>query len=391
MPLPFPPLLRRLAVLLAVLPGLVHAADNPPADEKKAAPTEAPSPFFSREDGWFDISEFLAKAYGFLPIAVPITEPAIGDGAAFALAFIDKPEPRAGAGFGRPNITIVGGLRTEGGTRGAFVGDVRHWLGDRLQTLAGGIKTSIDLEYYGAGRAARRNRNPRTYTIDLDAAILQTKYRLGQSQNWLGLGYLVAHTDMQFDRPGPLPPFDREIALAGLSLSLSHDSRDNIFTPGEGHYLELSAMLFRPGIGSDLNFSRLTATGIHYLPLASRWTLGLRESLSTNEGDAPFYMQPYIYMRGVPAMRYIGDKVAQAEIEIRWQFWERFSLVAFGGVGVAESDVGRRSERTSINASGVGMRYELARQLGLHIGLDFAWGNDGRTYYVQIGSAWMNP
>ncbi len=40
-------------------------------------------------------------------------------------------------------------------------------------------------------------------------------------------------------------------------------------------------------------------------------------------------------MRGVAAIRYQGEEVAQAEAELRWQFWERFSLVGFGGIGSA--------------------------------------------------------
>ena len=38
-------------------------------------------------DGWFDASEFLDTAYGFIPIIAPITEPAVGYGAVGGLMF----------------------------------------------------------------------------------------------------------------------------------------------------------------------------------------------------------------------------------------------------------------------------------------------------------------
>jgi hypothetical protein len=38
-------------------------------------------------------------------------------------------------------------------------------------------------------------------------------------------------------------------------------------------------------------------------------------------------------LRGIPAMRYQGESTAQAEAELRWQFWQRFSLVGFAGAG----------------------------------------------------------
>ena len=43
----------------------------------------------------------------------------------------------------------------------------------------------------------------------------------------------------------------------------------------------------------------------------------------------PFYLAPFIQMRGVQAMRCQGDEIAQFEAEIRWQFWERISGVGF--------------------------------------------------------------
>ncbi len=42
-----------------------------------------------------------------------MTEPALGYGAIGGLAFVDKPQGEAQAGFGRPNVTAIGGLATE--------------------------------------------------------------------------------------------------------------------------------------------------------------------------------------------------------------------------------------------------------------------------------------
>ena len=44
--------------------------------------------------------------------------------------------------------------------------------------------------------------------------------------------------------------------------------------------------------------------------------------------------------------------------------------------------------RTSRVSKGTGFRYLLARQLGMYVGLDYAWGPEDETFYVQIGSAW---
>ena len=88
-------------------------------------------------------------------------------------------------------------------------------------------------------------------------------------------------------------------------------------------------------------------------------------------------------------MRYQGDYMAQAEAELRWQFWERVSLVGFGGAGATRNEKGRRAQ--NVAAGGFGFRYEIARKYGLHMGLDLAYGPDGPAWYIQFGSAWMRP
>src|SRR6516162_9624831 len=98
-----------------------------PASTNAPPATNAPSLFRSDDDGWFDVSSFLEQKYGFLPIVIPITEPAVGYGAAGALAFLSKPIAGTQDGLGRPNISLVGGLGTGNGTAGAFAADVRHW------------------------------------------------------------------------------------------------------------------------------------------------------------------------------------------------------------------------------------------------------------------------
>lgn len=49
----------------------------------------------TRDDGWLDMSVFLDKKRGFLPVATLITEPALGLGGALGLAFINAPQPHA--------------------------------------------------------------------------------------------------------------------------------------------------------------------------------------------------------------------------------------------------------------------------------------------------------
>jgi len=379
--------------MLALVPAQsLMAAD--PGPSQPAATSQTPSKIRSAEDGWLDLSGFIDQAYGFAPIVIPITEPAVGYGAAGGLAFIDKPKGEAKAGFGRPDITAVGGLGTENGTWGAMAGDSRYWLDDRLQTLVGGVYASVNLDFYGVGKDGVLKDHPLTYNLQPVGGLAQAKYRLGQSRVWVGLSYALATTQIEFDAPAAtpgLPDFQRESRVGGLTPSLTYDSRNTLFTPTRGTYVDASAGLFSQALGGDDEFQRVNLTAMHYLPLHSSLTLGVRGDGKLSFGDVPFYVRPFVALRGAPAMRYQGEYVAQIEAELRWQFWERFSLVGFAGSGVAWNDFDRFDKTLTVVTGGTGFRYELARKYGLHVGMDVAFGPDDPVLYVQFGSAWMRP
>ena len=57
------------------------------------------------------------------------------------------------------------------------------------------------------------------------------------------------------------------------------------------------------------------------------------------------------------------------------------------GAGWADnsgSDLFNTSSRVS---QGAGFRYKIARQYGMHVGLDIARGPEDTVWYIQVGSA----
>jgi len=381
---------RTLAVLLALslTTGRAHAA---------AAMTDtvsAGSPFFSAEDGMLDISTFMSGRLGFLPVPFPITEPAVGYGGGVVLLFVDKPVAAAQAGFGRPNITMVGGLGTENGTWAMLAADIRHWRSDRLKTLVAGAVASLQLDFGGLGTETGGERPLQRYELAPNFLTLQASGRIGRTRCWTGLRYAFANSDVTFESPGGTPglPDDRGQSVVGsLAPSLIYDSRDNNFTPGSGTYAEIYTGAYRHWLGSDDEFENLSFTAIQYFALRPRLHLGFRADGKTVYGGAPFYVFPYVAMRGVPAMRYQGEVVTQAEAELRWQCLGRWSLVGFAGMGSAASEAGQLGGTHSVQAGGAGFRYELARRFGIHAGMDVAWGPDETAIYFQTGSAWGRP
>jgi len=141
------------------------------------------------EDGWFDLSRFLEEPHGFLPLVVPITEPALGYGAVAGAAFLDPRESAGAEGWARPNITFVGGLWTEGGSEGYFAANSSLWAGGALQTLVGGGDLALELELHGIGEDTVLEDDPVDYRLDVTGLVGEGRTRLGSSDFWVALRF----------------------------------------------------------------------------------------------------------------------------------------------------------------------------------------------------------
>ena len=125
-----------------------------------------------------------------------------------------------------------------------------------------------------------------------------------------------------------------------------------------------------------------------YWQFGESFVLGARAEFDGADGDIPFYAVPFIDLRGIPALRYQGENVLVGEVEARWAFHPRISAVGFLGIGKAADSVSDISDATSRVTQGIGIRYFVARKLGMHVGIDAAKGPEDTHYYLTMGSAW---
>jgi len=141
-------------------------------------------------------------------------------------------------------------------------------------------------------------------------------------------------------------------------------------------------------LGASFDAQSLTLQWITYQSGLGKGTLGFNSKMDFSFGNPPFYLRPYVSLRGVPALRYPGEQVASIETEYRWPVNARWDLLAFGGVGTARADIGGITGKKSVSAAGVGIRFKVQKLFGLTFGLDFAEGPEGEVTYIQIGNAW---
>ena len=350
--------------------------------------------FTDPSDGQFDLSYFLEKPRGFLPIPLVITEPAVGYGGGGAGMFL-RPRREAGEqGFARPNISAIGAFATQNGTRGAFAGDASRWLDDRLRTLVGGGTGQVNLDFYGLGADRSSLDQKVRYSLQFTGIAAQANWQLAPKSPWaVGLRFVYADVTPKLrDEPTFPGLVDRvRVKVAAPTAVLEFDTRDNIFTPTRGVYTESSLLASREALGATDDFERFQLTLIGWWPIARNVTLGARANYAWSSAGTPFFLRPYIQLRGVPAVRYQGDEAASFEIETRWQFHGRWSVIGFAGIGASHTMHGAFDATQNTGSGGVGLRYELASKFGMHVGIDVAQSRGTTAVYFQVGNAWFRP
>lgn len=405
---------RKRASLLAVLGMLlVHSA--------VAYADGFWSQFRDPDDGKLDASQYLTdNAYGFLPVPIIITEPAVEGGlGAIGLFFHESDEQRelrrknlesaedSSAYLLTPSLSAVAAAYTGNGSWFVGGGHMGFFREGSIRYMGGGGYGDVNLDFFGFGEVDL------TRPIELNtraAAILQSlKFRLGELPIFAGVTQSYVDASIKPGNLGDLsgdflPPELQEqweelvrelltgdVALSSLGVVVELDTRNNLFSPHKGYRYELEYAWYSDAIGSDFNFDRARFKGLNYWELNKRFRLGLRLDVEAALTDSllPPFATPSIRLRGIPAARYQGNNVAVIEGEITWQINYRWSVNAFTGSGWASNETGDLADSPSRVTEGGGFRYLIANRYGFEMGLDVARGPEDTIFYIQAGTAWQ--
>ena len=335
-----------------------------------------------------------------LPIPVFITEPAIGDGLGMVLAYfhpkkavsekdrlanLDSISSISSQQEPPPTVTGVFGAYTSNKTAAAGVGHMNSFKDDRIRFTAVGAWANINSTMYVADQ-------PLNFNLEGVLAYQETRFRFGDSLWFWGIGisYLDASTALKVDIPedAPIDLFRNDLTNVGLSGKLAWDSRDNTSMPNKGQLIDLSLWRYDDAIGGDYDYwnGKLKLTSFH--PFGEKFVLGWRLEYSAISGDAPFFAYPFVGLRGIPALRYQGDRVGVAEIEGRYNFSPRWAMIAYTGKGKTSSDIPIFDTEQEIYSYGVGARFQIFTAQNVWVGIDIARGPEETNWYIQVGQAW---
>ena len=350
-------------------------------------------------DGAFDVSDYVIDAKGFVPVPYIITEPALGGiGGAFIPVFIKKRPPYYDSIKGElvktpvpPDIT--GGITfyTANDTWGIFGFRSGTFIKSRIKYVIAGGYSDINLSYFRT--FDQLGEKEMKFNFRAAPFIVQAIKRLGFSRWYGGFKYLFLKADVRYIGDtilhGLARQFESDKIVSQLGVIVELDNRDNIFTPDKGMKLHVDAICSDDFLGSDFDFWRLNYYTYLYKPLSKKVFTGLRIDGQQAFNDPPFYLLPYISMRGIPAVRYQGNSTLLSELEFRWNVTPRWSAMLFGGTGKAFDEWDEFDEKDWVWSFGTGFRYLLARKFKLRMGIDVAHGPDTWAYYIVFGSSWL--
>ena len=388
--------IQRLAALTLIIGTLNTVAAEEGSDAATEAEPEKKS-FFSQfkdpDDGMIDMSEWLLdNIVGFLPVPIIITEPAVENGLGVAGVFFHKPKedqmkPGIDGRFILPNVTAVAAAVT--GNDSWFVGGghFRNWGKDHYRYNAFGGYADINLDWFGGDGVPVPESGIR---FNAKGAMLDQEFlfRLGDSDWFLGADWQFLKSDVTFKTNLPIVLPTVENTVSGLSAVGLYEKLDYQISPRDGLSLRLQAEANREAFGSDYDFERYTWKYRHYFEFAERYTLALRLDGTSTSGDVPFYLEPFVQIQGIPAMRYQGATAATLEVRGGYDIRPRWTLMGFVGGGRAAESLSDLSSATTRSAYGLGFRYLLAKKLGMRVGLDVAKGPEGTYGYLVMGSPW---
>jgi hypothetical protein len=346
-------------------------------------------------DGKLDVSDWVLSAHGFIPFPILITEPALGNiGGGLFGVFVTRNSPYVDTVDGkvriqplRPNLYALGGAYTANGTWAAFGGCaavIKKW---RAHYRLGTGFANVNLTFYRELPVV--GEKPIEFNIQAVPFIGQLLKQLGHSSWYTGLNYLFLNTTVKGHNSEILESKEKEGMVSRAGLLVEYDQRDNIFTPDKGFRWNTLGSIADEDLGSDYNFQAINTAAYVWAPVTHTIIAGFRAEYQQVWGEPPFYMLPFINMRGIPVARYQGRIITLAETEWRWDFASRFSAVAFGGGGKAMNVWEDFSDSKFHFTGGAGARYLLARKLKLRMGLDIAHGPEDWAYYMVFGTTWL--
>lgn len=211
----------------------------------------------------------------------------------------------------------------------------------------------------------------------------------------IGLGYeLDIYYDFASKENGILEA--TEIAgknggtVSNLGLLLFYDSRDDIFQPSKGFFIQAGAFSAMRFLGSSFSYSKFSLDMRFYQKLKGEHLLATNLFLANNGEGTPLYDLNRLgtnRTRGFNDRRFQDNGELSFATEYRFPISGRFGGVLFGATGTVAQDFNGLFSARYRNTAGAGLRYTINKKDGIRIRIDYGQSAEGGNFYFTIREA----
>ena len=211
----------------------------------------------------------------------------------------------------------------------------------------------------------------------------------------VGMGYaLDNYTQLKIDSGGILEASDvigkEGGTVSNLGFVAFYDSRDNIFYPTRGLFLQANAFWSASFLGSSFDYNKVELDARYFRAIGKRSVLGFNLFTGSSSSGVPFMDYYYVgskRTRGFNDRRFQDKSELSAIMEFRFPIAGRFGAAVFGSTGTVAPDFGALFSSAYKNSGGLGIRYILNRKEGVRIRVDYGISADGGNLYFTINEA----
>lgn len=315
-----------------------------------------------------EIAETAPKMKGnFVVVPIPLSNPTIGTGLRLMAMYL---HPKKNEHQTHNSTTGLMAMYTNTDSWMAGVFHDGYWQNGTYRFTGLSGFASLNLDFYGIGDNPDLGDHPVEYNIEMVPVFLKLQRRIPGTLHWFAGGHItLLDSNVEFDIPNfpNIPTLEKNINTNGAGLIVTYDSRDNNYYPTDGSWFEAKWAGYNEALGSDDNFNTYDLFYNHYFPLNEKTVLALRAKGLFSSGDTPFFMLPFLDMRGFSRGRYHDKHTISGHSEIRYKFLPRWGVMGFFEAGRFGSDLDALSSNQTITSYGGGLRWQVTKAQQMHL------------------------